>query len=105
MNPMDLFKNLQNLQSKMGDMQERLKTITATGVAGGDMVRVEIDGQMDVQRVEISAEVVDPSDIPMLQDLVLAAFTYAMNKIREKIREEMSFMTGGLDLPPGMLGM
>ena len=60
---------------------------------------------MDVQRVEISAEVVDPSDIPMLQDLVLAAFTDAMNKIREKIREEMSSMTGGLDLPPGMLGM
>ena len=105
MNPMDMFKNLQSLQSKMGDMQERLSSVSAIGSAGGDMVRIEINGQMEVQQVTIAPEVVDSDDVSMLQDLVLAAFSDASAKIREKIREEMSSITGGLDLPPGFMGM
>lgn len=102
---MDLFKNLQNLQSRMGEMQERLQEVTVTGTAGGDMVRIEMNGQMQVLQVTISPEVVDPSDVGMLQDLVLAAYTDAFAKIKEKLREEMSSLTGGMDLPPGMMGM
>ncbi len=105
MNPMDLFKNLQNLQSRMGDMQERLQALSATGSAGGGMVRIEINGQMEVQRVRIDREAVDPDDIEMLEDLVLAAFTDASAKVKEKIREEMTTITGGLNLPPGLMGM
>lgn len=105
MNPMDILKNFQNIQSKMGEMQERMQGITATGSAGGDMVRIEMNGQMEVQHVTIDPEVVDPEDVGMLQDLVLAAFTDASAKIREKMQEEMSSITGGLNLPPGMLGM
>jgi len=104
MNPMDIFKNFQNLQSRVGGMQERMQGITATGTAGGDMVRVEIDGQMEVRNISISREVVDPEDISMLEDLVLAAFSDASAKVREKMREEMSSITGGLDLPPGFPG-
>jgi len=104
-NPMELLKNFQNIQSKMTEAQERLQHVTATGSAGGDMVKVEITGQFQVKSVTISPEVVDPGDIPMLQDLVLAAFTDAVARVKEKIREEMSSLTGGMDLPPGLMGM
>lgn len=105
MNPMDLLKNFQNIQSRMAMMQERVKGIVVTGTAGGDMVRVELSGQMMVKSVVISPEAVDPSDIPMLQDLVRAAITDAMVKLKEKMREEMSDLTGGLDIPTELLGM
>ena len=104
-NPMDIFKNLQNIQSKLGETQEKLKTITAVGTSGGDMVRVEMNGQLEVINVTISPEAVDPDDIEMLQDLILAAFTDAMAKIKDKIRDEMSSLTGGMELPPGLMGM
>mgnify|MGYP000013985116 CR=1 FL=1 len=103
-NPMELMKNFQDIQSKMTEAQERLKTVTAVGSAGGDMVRVTVNGQFDVESVEISKEAVDPEDIEMLQDLILAATTDAMTKIKEKVREEMSSITGGMNLPPGMFG-
>ena len=104
MNPLEMFKNLQNLQSKMGDMQERMQAITSTGSSGGDMVSVEINGQMEVLKVTITSEVVDPEEITMLEDLILAAFSDASAKIKEKIREEMSSITGGMNLPPGFMG-
>jgi DNA-binding protein YbaB len=55
--------------------------------------------------VKISPEAVDPADIPMLQDLVRAAFSDGMLKLKEKIREEVSTLTGGLPIPPGMMGL
>ena len=105
MNPMDFMKNLQNMQSRMGEMQEKMRDITVTGTAGGDMVRIELNGQMEVVGVTISKEVVDPDDIIMLQDLILAAFTDASAKVKEKLREEMSSLTGGMNLPPGLMGL
>ncbi len=104
-NPFDFIKQFQNLQGKMSEIQEKLKTITVTGSAGGDMVQIQINGQMEVVSVKISPEVVDPNDIGMLEDLVLAAFTDATAKIKEKLKEELSSITGGLNIPPGMLGM
>jgi hypothetical protein len=104
MNPMDLFKNLQNLQSQFSEMQEKLKAITVTGSSGGDMVRVEMNGQFEVLDLSISPEVVDPNDVNMLQDLVKAALTDAQAKVKEKMQQEMSELTGGMDLPPGFMG-
>lgn len=105
MNPMDLLKNFQNIQGRVSAMQEKMKEIRVTGTAGGDMVRVELSGQMSVLSVTISPEVVDPSDIVMLQDLVRAAITDALTKLKERMREEMSDVTGGLDLPTELFGM
>ena len=105
MNPMDLLKNFQNIQSRMGEMQERMKELTVSGTSGGGMVMIEMNGQMEVTGVTISPEAVDPEDIGMLQDLVFAAFSDASAKIKEKMKEEMSSLTGGVDLPPGLLGM
>jgi DNA-binding YbaB/EbfC family protein len=103
-NPFELFKNLQNFQSRMSEMQDRMAQIRVTGSAGGDMVRIEMTGALSVTRVTIAKDAVDPNDIEMLQDLVLAAFSDAMAKVKEKMKEEASSMTGGFDLPPGLLG-
>jgi nucleoid-associated protein EbfC len=104
-NPFELFKQLQGLQSKMGEIQAKLKTVRATGSAGGGLVTVEVNGQMQVEKVTIAPEAVDPRDIQMLQDLVLAAVTDALERLKEKIREEVSQVTGMLGLPPGFLGL
>ncbi len=105
MNPLDMFKNFQNLQSQMNEMQEKVKSIRVTGSSGGGMVNIEMNGQMSVLNVQIDPEVVDPQDIGMLEDLVQAACIDAAAKIKEKLQEEVSSLTGGVQLPPGLLGM
>jgi DNA-binding YbaB/EbfC family protein len=104
-NPFDLLKNFGNIQSKMAELQGRLATVRVTGSAGGDMVRVELNGQFEVLSVSVSPEAADPADIEMLQNLIRAAMTDALHKIKEAIRSEMSSLTGGLNLPPGFMGM
>jgi len=100
-NPMDFMKNLQDVQSRMGDMQEKLKNIKATGSAGGNLVEVEINGQMEVLSVKLDPLCVDPRDISMLEDLIKSAFLAASTNIKEKIKNEMA---GDLNIPPGMAG-
>ncbi len=104
MNPMDFVKNLQNMQSKVSEMQSKLKDFSVTGSSGGDMVRIEMNGNMEVTNVNISPEAVDPEDIEMLQDLVLAACTDAFAKVKDKLKSEMSSLTGGMEMPPGFMG-
>ena len=104
-NPMELLKNFQNMQAKITEMQEKLKDVTVTGSSGGGMVQVEMNGQLAVTRVTISKEVVDPEDIEMLQDLVLGAIADALARVKERLREEASSVTGGMNLPPGMMGI
>jgi len=104
MNPFELLKNFQNIQSQLAETQEKLGRVVVTGSAGADMVKIEINGRLEVLKVSITAEAMEPNDPTMLQDLVLAAFTDGMAKIKERIREEMSGAAGGLGLPPGMLG-
>lgn len=103
-NPFDLLRNFQGLQAKMGEMQEKLKSVRVTGSAGGGMVTVELNGQLDVEKVTISPEAVDPSDIRMLEDLVLAALSDAHARLKDKLRDEMAQVTGIPGLPPGMFG-
>ena len=104
-NPFELLKNFQGLQAKMGEMQEKLKTVRVTGSAGGGMVTVELNGELRVEKVTIAPEAVDPSDIRMLEDLVLAAVSDAHARLKEKLRDEMASVTGLAGLPPGLLGM
>lgn len=104
-NPLEFLKNFKDIQSRLKDMQEKTKDIIVTGSSGGDMVKIDMDGQMNVRKVIISKEVVNPDDIEMLQDLVLAAFTSAHSKVKEKLKEEMSSATGGLNIPPDMMGL
>jgi len=103
-NPFEMLKNLQGLQAKMGEMQEKLKSVRVTGSAGGGMVTVELNGDLRAEKVTISPEAVDPSDIRMLEDLVLAATSDALVRLKEKLRDEMAQATGIAGLPPGMFG-
>jgi hypothetical protein len=103
-NPFEMLKNLQGLQAKMGEMQEKLKSVRVTGSAGGGMVTVELNGDLRAEKVTISPEAVDPSDIRMLEDLVLAAASDALVRLKEKLRDEMAQVTGIAGLPPGMFG-
>ncbi|MDR2185301.1 MAG: YbaB/EbfC family nucleoid-associated protein [Treponema sp.] len=107
-NPFDIFKNAQKIQEQMGSFQEKLGTISVTGSAGGGMVELDINGRLEVLAVRIAPEAADPEDVEMLQDLTAAAFTSAMEKIKEAINREMGALAGlsGLGLPgfPGLGG-
>ena len=104
MNPMDLMKNLHDLQSKMGEAQTKLKTLKAEGTAGGDLVKVTVDGTMEAASVSIAPLAVDPRDVKMLEELIAAAFTDGVRKMRAKIQSEMSQAAGSIGIPPGLMG-
>jgi DNA-binding YbaB/EbfC family protein len=104
-NPFEILKNAQKIQEQVGSIQEKLGSITAVGSSGGGMVEVEISGKMEVLAVRIKPEVVDPSDITMLQDLIAAALGQAMEKIRERINGEIGSIAGGMGISiPGLFG-
>ena len=100
----NLMKQAQNLQSKMAKLQEELKEKTVEASAGGGMVTVVVDGKQEIRSITIEPEVIDPDDIEMLQDLILAAVNDGLSKAKEMINQEMSQLTGGLNLPniPGL---
>lgn len=101
MNPMDLMKNMGQLQEKMQEAQERMRRISVTGTAGGDMVRITMNGEFQILNVEIAPEAVDPEDVTLVQDLIRAAHNDASARIKESLREGLSEMTGGMPFPPG----
>ena len=103
-NPFELMKNFKNIQAKMTEIQSRLDTISVTGTAGGDMVKITLNGKLEMTAVEIAPEAVS-EDLTMLQDLVRAAYSDASVKMKEKLREELNASGGGIDLPPGFMGM
>jgi len=104
MNPLEMLKNLQKVQETMQQMQEKMKTVVAIGSAGGDMVKVTVNGQMDVLLVELAPECVDPREIPMLADLIKMATNDAMTRVKDRLKDEMGPLGQGLGLP-GMPGV
>jgi len=97
MNPM--MKQAQMLQKKMLKMQEELATKTVEATSGGGMVKVVANGSQKIESIILEKEVVDPEDIEMLQDLILAATNDALTRSQEMVSSEMSKLTGGLNLP------
>ena len=96
--PMELMKNFQGMQSRVNEMQSKLSSMRITGFAGGDMVKVELNGHMQVLDIRITKEAIDPEDTGITEELVKAAFNDALGRVRERINEEVSAMTGGLNL-------
>ena len=103
-NPFDILKNAQLIQEKMDGFQEKLVGIAATGSSGGGLVEIELNGKLEVISVHISPEAM--GDTEMLQDLIMAAFTDSMTKVKEIINNKVSVMAGALNLPgfPGNFG-
>jgi len=98
-----MLKQLQQMQARMAKVQEELGLKTVTGTAGGGMVEVVANGHQKVLGIEIAPEAVDPSDVPLLQDMVLAAVNEALDRSRELAASEMGQLTAGLGLPPGLI--
>jgi len=100
-NPADFMKQLNNLQSTMKEMQGKLDQVEVTGSAGGDLVKVTLNGKMEMTGIELAPECVDNREIPMLQDIIKAAHRDAMEKIREKLQSEFSDIPGMPGMPGG----
>ena len=94
-----MMKQAQNLQKKMLKTQEELATRTVEATAGGGMVKVIANGGQKIESIELEKEVVDPEDLEMLQDLILAAVNDALKKSQDMVSSEMSKLTGGLNIP------
>ncbi len=94
-----MMKQAQNLQKKMMKTQAELATKTIEASSGGGMVKIIANGAQRVESIALEKEVVDPEDIGMLQDLILAAVNDALNKSQEMVSSEMSKLTGGLNIP------
>ncbi len=96
-----LLKQAQKMQEEMQQAQARLAQEEVVGEAGGGMVKVTMNGQHQVKRVEIDPSVMG-DDKEMLEDLITAAVNTATTRIAEKVKENMSELTAGIALPPGM---
>ena len=99
MNPFDLLKNPQAITAELNKIKDELSNITATGSSGGNMVQVTLNGSMQMVEIKLDPLCVDNRDVPMLQDLIVAAHHAAMEKIQEEIRNKLGPMAAGLNLP------
>lgn len=95
----DIMKQLADLQNQMEEAQASLEEEVVIATAGGGAVTVEMTGAQEILSIVIAPEVVDPEDVEMLQDLILAALKEAQQKVQQLVTERMSPLTGGLDVP------
>lgn len=100
----DMMRQAQNLQNEIQRIQEELADKTVEASAGGGMVTVVANGKQDIVSVKIDPEVVSQDDIEMLEDLIVAAVNESRKRAQELAMGEISKVTGGMGLPPGLLG-
>jgi DNA-binding YbaB/EbfC family protein len=94
-----MMKQAQKLQAKMMEMQAELGNRTVSAQAGGGMVEAVVNGRQELVNLRIDPEVVVAEDVEMLQDLIQAAINEALNRSREMMAQEMSKLTGGMQIP------
>jgi len=95
----DMLRQAQMLQKKMSKLQDELAEREVTGTAGGGMITVVCTGKQELRSITIDKNAVDPEDVEMLQDLVLAATNDALRKSKEMAEGEMGALTGGMNIP------
>ena len=95
----NLMKQAQQMQQKMLKMQEEMAQRTIEASVGGGMVTVTANGKSEVLRIKIEPQVVDPDDVEMLEDLILAGVNEALRKAQEMVANEMGKLTGGIKIP------
>ncbi|NLV15640.1 MAG: YbaB/EbfC family nucleoid-associated protein [Syntrophomonadaceae bacterium] len=94
-----MMKQAQKMQQDMAKLQEELANRVVEATVGGGVIEVSVSGKQELLAIKIKPEAVDPDDIEMLQDLVLAAVNEGLKKSQEMVAEEMSKITGGLNIP------
>ncbi len=95
----NLMRQAQQLQAKMLKVQEEMATRTAEASAGGGMVTAVANGRQELVSIKVEKEVVNPEDVEMLQDLIVAAVNAALKKAQEMVSEERKKLTGGMSIP------
>ena len=96
-----LMKQAQEMQEKMGEMQDRLAEIEVQGASGAGLVTVTLSGKSEMRRLKVDPSLMKPDDVEVLEDLIVAATNDARSRLETRMQEEMSKVTGGLQLPPG----
>jgi DNA-binding YbaB/EbfC family protein len=96
MNPKQMMKQVQAMQAQM---QQTMSSLKVEGSAGGGMVKATLNGHKELLAVSIDKEAVDPNDVEMLQDLVVAAVAEAARKVDEAMQSQLGAMTGGMKIP------
>ncbi|HYN82735.1 MAG TPA: YbaB/EbfC family nucleoid-associated protein [Gemmatimonadaceae bacterium] len=94
-----ILEQAQQMQGRLEKIQDELQAMLVTATAGGGMVTVEADGKGQITRIRIDTSIVNAADVEMLEDLVLVAVREAQQKAAELAKQEMSKLTGGLNLP------
>ncbi|MGD1877056.1 MAG: YbaB/EbfC family nucleoid-associated protein [Kiloniellaceae bacterium] len=97
-----MMKQAQAMQAKMAEMQDKLAQLEVAGQSGGGMVTAVLNGKSELRSLKIDPTLVDPNDVEVMEDLIVAAVNDAKTKVEAAVAEEMKQVTGGLDLPPGM---
>ena len=95
-----ILDKAKELEAKMKESQENIKKIRAEGVSGTNSVKVILDGEGEMQNIEISDDILK-EEKSIIEDLIVAAHNDAKSKLKKKTSEEISKITGGIDLPPG----
>ena len=99
MNMQKLMKQAQKMQAEMAILQEKLKDMTADGASGGGLVKATANGKQEIVGIKIDKTAVDPEDVEMLEDLILAAIKDAQRQSAEMAEQAMQQVTGGMNLP------
>ena len=102
MNQSAMLKQAQKMQQEMLRMQQEQESKTFSASAGGGMVTATVNGKHELVNLQINPEAVDPEDVEMLEDLVMAAVNEASKKVDDLLSQEMGKVTGGLNLPTGL---
>jgi DNA-binding YbaB/EbfC family protein len=97
-----MLRQLQSLQENVLKAQEEVAAMTVTATAGGGAVTAVVSGERRVKSITIEPDVVDPEDVEMLQDLIVAAINQGLEQVDSAAAEKMGSATGGLGLPPGL---
>ncbi len=95
----NIMKQAKKMQERMVELQEELATKSVEATAGGGMVSVAVNGKFEILSLKIEKEVVNPDDVEMLQDLIVAALNEGIRKAQEMAASEMGKITGGMQIP------
>jgi DNA-binding YbaB/EbfC family protein len=96
------MKQAQEMQTRMQQMQDALAEVEVTGQSGAGMVNVTLNGKGEMKRLKLDKSVVDPEDVEVIEDLIMAAFNDAKLKVEQHVADETQKLMGGMKLPPGI---
>lgn len=99
MNMQEMMKQARKMQEQLAQVQESMKDVTIDASAGGGMVKATVNGDLELVSIQIDPDALDPEDVDLLQDMIVAAVNEAIRGVSEVASKQMSSITGGLNIP------